>query len=340
MPSPTKILYEAKKPRPGTVIFTSATSFAIVASAFWVPLAFAWSARRIVSMDEKNSDEEEALERKKTERKKKKRRAIGIFILCAILAWMPIRRWRWLHQLSVWDIWFEHLQVKVIGEEPPRRQLLYAIVPHGVFPFSLGFAALGHLREKIFRLERIIVANAVMWVPVLRHIAGWLGVIQADREKVSAALSSGATVAVAPGGIGEMFYPRPGCPPDHEYALLRQRKGFIRMALQHGVPLVPVYVFGSNQLLRRLPMPAIVERFSRYIQASLVVPFGRWGLPIPFPVPLLYAIGDPIDVGLPSTNPSDAQVDGLHARFCDALVDLFNKHRHEYGWGHKELRLV
>lgn len=71
MPSPTKILYEAKKPRPGTVIFTSATSFAIVASAFWVPLAFAWSARRIVSMDEKNSDEEGALERKKTELKKK-----------------------------------------------------------------------------------------------------------------------------------------------------------------------------------------------------------------------------------------------------------------------------
>lgn len=47
------------------------------------------------------------------------------------------------------------------------------------------------------------------------------------------------------GGIAEMFV----CESDREVIVLRNRRGFVRAAVQHGVPLLPVYYFGNSQLL-------------------------------------------------------------------------------------------
>lgn len=45
----------------------------------------------------------------------------------------------------------------------------------------------------------------------------------------------------APGGIGEMFLDGEA---GKEFALIKGHKGFVRRAMAHGVPLVPVY--GEN----------------------------------------------------------------------------------------------
>ena len=53
-------------------------------------------------------------------------------------------------------------------------------------------------------------------------------------------------IGINPGGIGEMYYgyPQPNCLESEEYVLLHTRKGFIRLAIQFGVNIIPVYVFG------------------------------------------------------------------------------------------------
>jgi len=99
---------------------------------------------------------------------------------------------------------------------------------------------------------------------------------------------------------------------------------------------------------------------------------------LPPQVPLLYAIGAPLDAHIggirrprwvngappaatnvvpfppPAPDPalshgarrfprrdvSAAEVDALHAAFCKALVNLFDAHKAAYGWGHKKLVLV
>lgn len=48
-------------------------------------------------------------------------------------------------------------------------------------------------------------------------------------------------------------------------------------------------VFGNSETFKRVPLPAVLENLSRVLKASLVLFWGRWGLPIPFKVRLVDA---------------------------------------------------
>lgn len=161
------------------------------------------------------------------------------------------------------------------------------------------------------------------------------------------ALSEGSRIGLVPGGIAEMFegYPKPNTKPNEEYAIVR--KGFLRMAIKHGVPVVPVYCFGATKMFRRLQLP-VLERVSKLLRVSLVVFFGAWGLPIPFRQRLLYVMGQPIvpATGIGNNNQDGAsvdmeqQVDIMHQQFCDELLRLFERHRDSYGWSQKQLKFL
>jgi 1-acyl-sn-glycerol-3-phosphate acyltransferase len=158
---------------------------------------------------------------------------------------------------------------------------------------------------------------------------------------VSRALSQGDRIGIVPGGIAEIFegYPKQGCRPDEEYSIVR--KGFLQLALQHGVPVVPVYCFGATKMFRRLNLPAL-ERLSSLIRASIVVFFGVWGLPVPFRQKLLYVMGNPITPPPAGGDVVEQQyaVDEMHKQFCDELMRIFDRHKEAYGWGHKSLKLL
>ncbi len=178
-------------------------------------------------------------------------------------------------------------------------------------------------------------------------------------------------------------YPKEGCLPREEYAFIQGRKGFVKMAMKHGVPIVPVYCFGNTHAMHKARTPWVLEALSRCValrvgrggacchwaraecalrprsptnpasthqqitrllRTSLILTWGRWGLPIPYRVPLLYAVGKPLRV-LHRADPSRAEVDAAHAAFCRALQDLFDAYKHHYhdgvkDWGHKTLRIV
>ncbi len=170
----------------------------------------------------------------------------------------------------------------------------------------------------------------------------------ASRSAVDMALSDGSRIGLAPGGIAEMFegYPKSGTHPDAEYAIIR--KGIFRLAVQHGIPIVPVYCFGSTKLLRRLLLPSIIEKISLLLRVSLVVFYGRGFLPIPFRQKLLYVIGKPIYPQTSGHNKSsgkdsggtDQQVDEMFASYCREMIRIFERQKESYGWAHKTLKLI
>lgn len=157
------------------------------------------------------------------------------------------------------------------------------------------------------------------------------------QHAIESALISNARLAIAPGGIAEMFRFDPN--NAKEMVLLRERAGFIRLALKTGTPLVPVFAFGNSRFLKLAPGSRLLERVSRALQVSLIFFYGRWGLPVPFQKPLLYAVGKPMHVPY-IPDPSPETVQALQEKFIAAVIDLFERYKHAYGWQHKSIRVL
>jgi hypothetical protein len=61
---------------------------------------------------------------------------------------------------------------------------------------------------------------------------------------------------------------------------VRERKGFVRIAVETGTPIVPVYHFG-NSLLFRWVAPRALERWARRLRVAAGYTCGRWLTPLP-----------------------------------------------------------
>jgi hypothetical protein len=59
-------------------------------------------------------------------------------------------------------------------------------------------------------------------------------------------------------------------------------------------------------------------------------------LPIPYRVPILGVLSAPIKVQK-TENPTQQEVDDLHAELIKRMTELFDKHKHYYGWSKKRL---
>jgi 2-acylglycerol O-acyltransferase 2 len=141
---------------------------------------------------------------------------------------------------------------------------------------------------------------------------------------LEALLANGKSVALYPGGIHEQMATDSTC----ERLYFPPNLGFIRQAMTHGVPLVPVYNFGENQVVG-VPdwSRKISEDIRKYTGAGVPVPSGRWGLPgVPNTTHVKTYMGREVDVGGVTPDPTDTQVRDVFLRYCAELHRLFNEH--------------
>lgn len=76
-----------------------------------------------------------------------------------------------------------------------------------------------------------------------KYVLGRAGFLPASRENAVAALRAGATTIVFPGGDYEVFRPT----ADANKVDFGGRKGYVRTALEAGVPIVPVVSIGGQE---------------------------------------------------------------------------------------------
>lgn len=170
-----------------------------------------------------------------------------------------------------------------------------------------------------------------------------------SNDKSDAANSDGFTSNAAMllvGGAQEAIHARPG----NHTLVLKKRKGFVKIALQTGAPLVPVYSFGEVELFRQVSNPPgsklrrLQECCKRITGVAPVMANGRglfqysFGL-VPYRRPLTTVVGAPI-VTEKRENPTKAEVDELHAKFCQELINLFETHKTKYLENAENLKLV
>jgi hypothetical protein len=138
------------------------------------------------------------------------------------------------------------------------------------------------------------------------------------------------------GGAAESLESYPG-----RYRLvLRKRKGFIKIALETGTDLVPVFSFGENDLFSSVLISensafrTFQNKIKKWLSFGLPIFWGRgifnynFGL-MPYRKPIHTVIGHPIPVQKVQ-DPTDDQINELHELYIKELIKLFNEHKSKY----------
>jgi 1-acyl-sn-glycerol-3-phosphate acyltransferase len=220
--------------------------------------------------------------------------------------------------LLLYRYWFR-VQTAGIEHVPPGGVLLVANHA-GQLPFDAMMVATAVLLEA--EPPRIVRGMAEYWVPQLpfvSELAARGGAVAGTPETCREMLEAGEAVLVFPEGVRGMnkLY-------KDRYKLQRFGTGFVRLALEAQVPIVPIAVVGSEEqqpglanwrgLGRALGMPAFP-----------VTPTFPWLGPLGLlPLPVKYRIyfGEPLHfTGSPSDE--DAVIEEHVARVREAIEALF-----------------
>jgi 1-acyl-sn-glycerol-3-phosphate acyltransferase len=139
-----------------------------------------------------------------------------------------------------------------------------------------------------------------------------MGVLPAAPDSISAALAEGHDVALWPGG--EIDSLRPWTKRDE--AILAGRKGFVRMAIKAGVPIVPISTVGGPDSMpvltsgRRLAKVLQIDKLAR-LKTFPIALSAPWGIgpallpEIPLPTKIRTAFQDPITLSKDPDKASD-----------------------------------
>jgi hypothetical protein len=182
-----------------------------------------------------------------------------------------------------------------------------------------------------------LVADSLTIVPFMSDCCAWIGARSAKKETMLKLMGKGRNVALLPGGFEEAsLYKR-----NRHKVFLKERKGFIKYALQYGYSVIPAYCFGEEKTYWEKNIASTSWRLwlNKYkIPASLFV--GKYFLFLPDDdVDIIVVIGKTLT--FPHIeNPTNEEVDKYHGEFVKALSELFDKYKGQYADSDSTLEVV
>ena len=219
------------------------------------------------------------------------------------------------------------------GDAAAAPQYVFGWHPHGILILS-RMAMYGGVFEALFPgIEtRVLGATPIFFWPGSREVSLWLGAVDASMATAKRVLAAGLSVIVYPGGSKEIF--KTDRRSSETVLELRERTGFVRLAMQHGAPLVPVVVFNERYAYERVDVPTWLRDLClRTLRVPVLLFYGRFGL-LPFRLSLGVVFGRPMPVEhVPDIAKDDPRVAATHARYMEALRKLWEDEKAGFGYG-------
>ncbi|XP_042988265.1 diacylglycerol O-acyltransferase 2D isoform X3 [Carya illinoinensis] len=197
------------------------------------------------------------------------------------------------------------------------------------------------------RVSRYICKHVCNYFPVTLHVED-LQAFHSDRPYVFGYEPH----SVLPIGVvaladltGFMPLPKIKVLASSAIAFLKTRRGFVRIAMEMGHPLVPVFCFGQSRAYKWWkPGGKFFLKFSRAIKFTPIYFWGILGFlfhrsPLPFRHPMHVVVGRPIELKK-NPQPTMEEVIEAHRQFVEALQDLFERHKVQAGYADLQLKIL
>ena len=284
---------------------------------------------------------------------------VGLFVVLPYLSYTLIIRRDEIKDGAHWPLFSNHfwifatlrqfLQLEFatlpteLAEEEMKEgaQFVIGVFPHGSWADYrvLMDGMLPQIFPNIASNIKTLAASVLFRMPIIREISLWTGCVDARRSVAERQLDSGRSLLIIAGGEAEQIRTTFG----KEIIYLSKRKGFVKLALQKDIPLVPCYVFGCSDYYRtNLCFFDARVTLVKMLGVCISLASGYLGSPwCPFPVKTTIVFGKPIQSKVEyKFSPTQEEIDTAHAAFVVNIKALFDEHKGRLGFGDRELVIV
>lgn len=247
------------------------------------------------------------------------------------------RRTKFVREWKVWEHFrdFFPIKLKKTGELSPNKNYILGCHPHGIMSagafncFSTESCGFTELYPGVRSCLAILAG--LFRIPLFRDYIMAAGLYPVSKASLTHLLSKsgkGNAVVIVIGGAAESLSSSPG----ENTVVIKQRKGFVKVALEFGADLVPVYSFGENELFQQVLLTEgsfgrkLQDLFKKIMGFAPCLFVGEKFAIIPYRRPVTTVVGCPISVPK-RVSPTDEEVDHYHSLYMESLTNLFHEHK-------------
>ncbi|KAF8623147.1 hypothetical protein AX17_007536 [Amanita inopinata Kibby_2008] len=265
------------------------------------------------------------------------------------------RRSRWFRSTVFWRYFADYYPASFLKEAdlPADRPYVFGYHPHGI----IGMGALATFATEATGFSdafpgikpHLLTLTTNFRMPFYRDILLALGICSVSRQSCSNILKKGPghAITIVVGGATESLSAHPGTAD----LTLKRRLGFIKLAIQHGADLVPVFSFGENDIYQQMPnekgttVYALQRKFQSVFGFTLPLFHGRGllnynlGL-MPYRRRIVAVIGKPIHIEK-CEKPSIEEVMRVQEKYIQELTRIWNTYKDDFAKARlRELNII
>ncbi|KAF8806928.1 DAGAT-domain-containing protein [Phlegmacium glaucopus] len=262
---------------------------------------------------------------------------------------------QWFRSSRFWRYFADYYPASLLkeGDLPADRPYVFGYHPHGI----IGMGALATFATEATGFSaafpgikpHLLTLATNFQMPFYRDILLALGVCSVSKQSCSNILTRGpgSAITIVVGGAAESLSAHPGTAD----LTLRRRLGFIKLAIQHGADLVPVFSFGENDIYQQMPnekgttIYALQRKFQSMFGFTLPLFHGRGllnynlGL-MPYRRQIVAVIGKPIHVQQ-CDKPTLEEVMRVQKKYIEELTRIWNTYKDRFAKARlRELEII
>lgn len=228
---------------------------------------------------------------------------------------------RFLKWTRAWDYFNSY--TLIIEEELKESNCLFSFHPHGVLGFGFTLSA---SQNKILYDSVYCGSRAMINMPISGIFARWIGVHGVNNTNFKELMQKGKNISFVPGGFEEASITNYG----KDRIFIKERKGFLKYALEYGYRVYPVYTFNENKLFYTVNGFEKIGHLLNKFKLPGIIFYSKYLIFPNYNIDLTTVIGKPID--LPKIlKPTTEDVDKYHKLYINSLEELYNKYKKQFG---------